>query len=171
MSLGLITTPLFRLATAVMPRGIQNLPTEGEFGVITGDPKRQGVLRNWYAPDRWPRWLVYVFATAAVRVTVFLRLTIGEVFSQRPLFDPLCAPHPHERLPGRFGARPGRHLGGRLWGDLSSDPAHLLLRHRQVGRPHPVAHAHRLRRLHQRPDRGPAPFPAAGVETTGCFRP
>ena len=76
---------LVRLATAVMPRGIQNLPTEGEFGVITGDSKRQGVLRNWYAPDRWPRWLVYVFAIAAVAVTVFLRLTIGEIFSQRPL--------------------------------------------------------------------------------------
>ena len=76
---------LVRLATAEMPRGIQNLPTEGEFGVITGDSKRQGVLRNWYAPDRWPRWLVYVFAIATVAVTVLLRLTIGEIFSQRPL--------------------------------------------------------------------------------------
>ena len=61
------------------------MPTEGEFGVITGDSKRKGVLRHWYAPDRWPRWLVYVFAIAAVAVTVLLRLTIGEVFSQRPL--------------------------------------------------------------------------------------
>ena len=68
-----------------MPRGIQTLPTEGEFGVITGDAKRQGVLRPWYAPDRWPRWLVYVFAIAAVAVAVLLRLTIGELFSQRPL--------------------------------------------------------------------------------------
>ena len=60
------------------------MPTEGEFGVITGDSKHEGVLRPWYAPDRWPRWLIYVFAIAAVAVTLLFRLTAGEVFSQRP---------------------------------------------------------------------------------------
>ncbi len=60
------------------------MPTEGDFGVITGS-RHEGVLRPWYAPDRWPRWLIYVFAIAAVAVTVFFRLTFEEVFSQRPL--------------------------------------------------------------------------------------
>ena len=68
------------------------MPTEEELGVTTGGSERAGVLRHWCAPDRWPRWLVYVFAIAAVAVVVLLRLTTGEVFSQRPLLILLVLP-------------------------------------------------------------------------------
>ena len=68
------------------------MPTEGEFGDRTGGSEREGVLRPWYAPDRWPRRLIYVFAIAAVAVTVLLRLTIGKSSPNGPEYLSSCAP-------------------------------------------------------------------------------
>jgi PAS domain S-box-containing protein len=42
-------------------------------------------LYTWLMPERWPRWLVYVFAVAVVGTTLLLRLAIAETFFDRPL--------------------------------------------------------------------------------------
>jgi PAS domain S-box-containing protein len=50
-----------------------------------GLTRRAAVLYSWLTPDRWPRWLVYVFAVVSVAAIFLIRWRIEETFGERPL--------------------------------------------------------------------------------------